>query len=110
MGVEEAVKMSSVYGVTTVMFFLMAFFLGGLIIFVLKQGAKREERLANIIEINITQTKSAIEDHDKRSAEAISMIKETKKYERLEHEAILKAQEQQTKILNHIANKLGVMV
>ena len=110
MGIEQAVKLSGIYGITTVMFFMMAFFLGGLIVYVLKQSAKREERLANIIEIHIAQTKTAIDDHDKRAAAAVAVIHEANKYARMEHEGLLESLKVQTKVLSHIANKMGVLI
>lgn len=119
MGVQEALKATETYGVAVVMLFLTASFLAALMVYVLKQnakreerltteGCKREERLANIIEIHLKNNFDAIQDHDKKTTAAIAMITEAQKYVRSEHEAMLDDHKEQTKILNSICMNLGL--
>ncbi len=59
MEVGKALEATKTYGVETVMLFMVAAFLAWLIVYVLNQNAKREERLAGIIEKELAKLEQA---------------------------------------------------
>lgn len=117
---SKALEASAIYGINNVMLILISFFLAGLIIYILKQSdrreikqlelnEKRELRLAEIINKDIKQTTTLLEEHDKKTSAAIAMITEAQKYVRIEHQSMMQGQQEQTKILSHLSDKLDVM-
>lgn len=112
----KAIEATATYGVSTVMLILVSFFLAGLVIYILKQNERRENRLAGLIEKDLQQNTMLIQEHDKKSAAAIAMITEANKYIRLEHDAMMGAQknmqesqEEHTKVLSHLGDRVQLM-
>ena len=86
---------SVTYGLGTVLSVGIAFAAWRVLIFVLKENSKREDRLAGIIEIHIKELSEksnhmadAIILHDKNEAEYFRSMREADAYQREEHRAI----------------------
>lgn len=121
---EEALKMSEHYGIQNVVLIIVLFFMGGLIIYVLKQSrereieqskenARRDERFAVLIERIEEKTN---ERHD-INQKAMSVLSEAERRQREEHEVIMRVQAESVKqretiarILERILYKLDIKV
>ena len=88
------IKAAATYGLGIVLSLLMAGFMGWVIRFILKENAKREERLAGIIERDLVAQKNALEQHDRRMSEAAQRTEEANKRQREEHEQLSGKQKQ----------------
>ena len=104
---QELIKSAATYGLGTVLAILMAGFMGWVIRFILKDNAKREERLAEIIERDLIAQKSALEAHDRRVSEATQRAEEAHRRQREEHEEMNRRQNATVQVLERIAGILA---
>lgn len=86
------------YGLGVVLALAITLFASRLFVFVLKQNAEREERLAAIIEIHIKELASKMNDlskvveaHDKNETISLEYTKEAQRYQRQEHKEMTDA-------------------
>lgn len=101
---EKALELSSQYGVVAVTFFLMAFFLAGLIIYVLKQNERRENKYFDLVEDKLKAIEHQTNERYLINQKAMSDLAEAARRQREEHDTILSNQkmcvEQHQKISN----------
>ncbi len=123
---KTALELSNQYGVAAVILFIVVFYLGGLIYYVLKQNrerekeqnllnAKREERLALLIEVHLAAMETKVNERHVQNQAAMAVLSEADRRQREEHEMMLRIQkeiEQQNtytaKILERIMNTLKI--
>ena len=105
--VSSAANQAWNYGLGVVLSILMAVFLGRILMYVLQQNEKREERLSGLIEIHINGVGRKLSEHHEVSISAIASINEANKRQREEHEAMLRESKAQNEILQKISDKLG---
>lgn len=109
-GVSKAVELSAQYGVTTVVLFIVVFYLGGLVWYIIRQGyqrekeqtarekdqavrnEKREERLASLIEIHLANNEQKSNERHLSHLIALGKLEEADRRQREEHEEILRCQ------------------
>lgn len=120
----KALELSSQYGVAAVILFIVVFYLGGLIYYVLKQNREREkeqsamnkereERLAKIIEVHIQAVEDKTNERHLSNQQAMAILAEADRRQREEHETMIKLQNTSEKqhetiarILERILTKL----
>lgn len=88
-GVNQALEATKTFGVVVVALFAMGIFLGWLIIYVLKSGERREERLSAIVDTNLLRVEKSFIDYTKRTDDAMKAIEQADKYQREEHERMI---------------------
>ena len=97
MGFETALNLVVNYGLGIVLAIGIAFMFWRLLLFVLKENSKREDRLAGIIEQHLkaleggnNQLQQQIMAHDARASEFSKQILEALRYNREEHTEIVR--------------------
>lgn len=119
---EETLKMTQQYGIQNVVFIIVLFFMGGLIIYVLKQSrqreidqsrenARRDERWALLIE----KMESRSNERHEANVKAMSVLAEEDRRQREDHAEFIKEQRESNRqkelivrILDKICLKLNV--
>lgn len=127
MGPEQALAATKDYGLIAVVMILLAFFLGWLVVYVLRQNREREKsmmmqneerekRLAGLIEIHITGMETKQNERHLQNRESIAELKEAAKRGREEHEMFLKNQQvfinestKVTNLLDKMLTKMGAL-
>ena len=100
---EKALELSNQYGVATVILFIVVFYLGGLVWYIFKQSrereveqaavnAKREERLANLIEIHLKSSEEKTTERHVANQASMAVLAEADRRQREEHVQILENQ------------------
>lgn len=119
---EEILRLSQQYGILNVVLILVLFFLGGLVVYVLKQSrqreidqskenARRDERWALLIE----KIESRSNERHEANLKAMSILAEEDRRQREEHDAFIKEQRESNRqkelivrILDKICLKLNI--
>lgn len=109
MGIDKLIEWSANYGLGVVLSILGAICFFKLLIFVLKENSKREDRLAGIIEQHLKaleaghiQTQQLLMAHDQRAVESSKQIAEALKYQREEHKEMIDSLRQIAQDLSRI--------
>jgi len=102
MNPETLLQWMTKYGISFVFAALSVVGLYRLTLFVLKENAKREERLAGLIEQDLVGLQKTLQVHDDRSASAIESIKQANGFQREEHQRMLEALTELTVTLRRI--------
>ena len=126
MDLTETLKLSNQYGVATVILFIIVFYLGGLIYYILKQNrqreieqaamnAKREERLANLIEVHLKSSEDKTNERHLVNQQSMATLAEADRRQREEHAMMFQNQKESekqheriAKILDSILMKLSI--
>lgn len=110
---KEALELSQQYGIIAVVFFLMAFFLGGLIIYVLKQNERRENRYFDLVENKMASIEERTNERHEINQKALTSLAEADRRQREEHEVFLmnqKAGADQHQKISALLNELLMWV
>jgi hypothetical protein len=112
MGVEQVLNWSITYGLGIVLSVLIAFGAWKVLIYVLKENTKREDRLAGIIENHLGKLDSSMSmlaDALKQREGHLEDLKEANRQQRHEHKEIVFSQVEISKILQSILNRLEIL-
>lgn len=100
--VKQALELSSQYGIVAVAFFMMAIFLGCLIIYVFKTNEKRESRYFDLVEHKLKESDDRTNKRHEEMLKSMAVLSDADRRQREEHEIILRNQsvkmDQNTKI------------
>lgn len=83
--VESVARVSQLYGFDRVVSIVIIGSFMVLVWYVVKNSAKREDRLAGVIDKNLLQMQQLMIVHDQRSIDAIKTMQEAFTYQRQEH-------------------------
>lgn len=91
MDIERALELSKTYGITTVLLFLTAMFLIWLVIYVLRQNEKRENRLISLTEIHINNLELDFKKQNEATTQFRMSMVEDHRQSREEHRKMIDA-------------------
>lgn len=100
MAPEKALELASQYGILNVVLILVLFFLGALVIYVIKQGrereidqakqnAIREERLITLLQKDLKENDERTNERHENNLKAMAKLEEADRRQREEHETII---------------------
>lgn len=88
---DTLLRWTAQYGIGIVFAVLAVIGLYRLTVFVLRENARREERLAGFIERDLNRLQDGLRTHDDRAAAAMESIQQANGFQREEHQRMLEA-------------------
>lgn len=100
---DKAIELSSQYGVSTVILFIVTFYLGGLVWFIFKQSREREleqvkinkereDMLYKLVEVTLKSNEDKTNERHLSNLAAMNTLAEADRRQREEHEKIIHGQ------------------
>lgn len=87
--INQLTQLSAMHGLGVVLSVLITACAGWLMIYVLKENARREERYIHVLDKTLTYLTELLVAHDARAINAITSLEQANRFQREEHQKIV---------------------